>query len=129
MPEISLDFWWLRDRRGGHLSGYTTKLRPTRKSDSRHTAIVVLRIYNLWDDRKRVASALMYAFVACISSTVMIGFVCELQLKRMTLPLSVFSRLVNVPPPAGFSDVFGICVINVKPKILPVLFGVQVREQ
>ncbi|KAJ7464662.1 hypothetical protein B0H11DRAFT_2050508 [Mycena galericulata] len=70
-------------------------------------AIVVLRIYNLWDERKRVATALICAFVACIVSTVIIGILCELQLKPV------------------FSEIFGICVISVKPKILPVLFGVQ----
>ncbi|KAJ7780784.1 hypothetical protein DFH07DRAFT_793369 [Mycena maculata] len=70
-------------------------------------AIIVLRIYDLWDQRKRVANALIYVFVVCIGATVMIGFVTEVQLKP------------------GFSEILGICVINVKPKILPVLFGVQ----
>lgn len=51
-------------------------------SHSRDAAIVVLRIYNLWDTRKRVANALIYAFVACIGSTVIIGVLCELQLQR-----------------------------------------------
>ncbi|KAJ7643776.1 hypothetical protein FB45DRAFT_896035 [Roridomyces roridus] len=70
-------------------------------------AIVVLRIYHLWDDRTRVANALIYTFIACITSTIIIGCMVELQLQPK------------------FSAALRTCVITVKPKILPVLFGVQ----
>ncbi|KAJ7274118.1 hypothetical protein C8J57DRAFT_1314694 [Mycena rebaudengoi] len=70
-------------------------------------SVLVLRIYNLWDQRKSVARILMALFILGILATIVIGIFCQLQLKPI------------------FLQTFAICTVKVKPKILSVLFIVQ----
>ncbi|KAJ7367390.1 hypothetical protein DFH08DRAFT_837381 [Mycena albidolilacea] len=72
-------------------------------------AIIVLRIYALWDQRTNVAKALMATFLVCIVATIVTGVFCELSLQ----------------PLFKFSEFFTTCLLSSMPRLVSATFAVQ----
>ncbi|KAJ7149196.1 hypothetical protein C8R43DRAFT_1128565 [Mycena crocata] len=70
--------------------------------------VIILRIYALWDRRKKVAQILITVFVVCISTTTILGIFCAIQLQ---------SRVFYV-------ESLRTCAFGTKPVVLSVMLGV-----